>query len=206
MNYTHRKDLPYDIHWGDRVKVRIEEVRDFGVFFTYKGVVGFIDWIRLECKEDYKRFTEGETKQGDEYELNIGIVDLVENNTISLLSRPDREEIERIKSSYYYLKENFAIGEVLIVSDIGFAEMGFCTHTIVQESGIHRTESPIICYCTDEEDTFLRIGLVSQYKTRHLDELTVPVIVSSFDDQLLVMYVQLDLMSFLKMYPYGTEK
>ena len=206
MNYTKRKDLPHDIHWGDRVRVTIEEVRPFGVFFTYKGVVGFIDWIRLEDKADYKKFTEGEIKPGDEYELTLGIVDLMKKNTITLLSRPDTEEIEGIKSSYYILKENFAIGDVLSITDIYFGDMGFWTKTIVQESGIHTTESEIICNCTDEEKTFLKIGLLSQYKARHLDGLTVPVIISSFDDQLLTTYAQLDLISFLKKYPYGTEK
>jgi len=189
--YTYRKNLPNDIHWGDVVNVVVSEIRDFGVFFTYKGVHGFLDWIRLPNKDDYKRFVGGDIQPGDEYRIRLGIVDRINNGTIKLVSSPDIQEIVTFKKGYHLLKEKLNVLQKCIVKGVNLAESGFFTYRIIADGSTLESELALICYCTGEEKEYL-LQILSKNNYINFESIEVPVIISHFDDQLLKVYVRMD--------------
>ncbi len=196
-SFCKRKNFPQDIKWGDIVDATIEEIEEFGVFFSYKGVRGFLDWIRLPNNEDYKRFTEGHIKPGEIYKIRVGII-YNSKREIQLISRPDVNEIEFIKTQYNEFKSILDIMERCLIK-------GYYLPSVIKSSldscGItsyivflndKTLESKYLsmykCFCTFEESQFLK-DMFEKFGYKNID---IPLLVCGFDDQLLVIYLRVD--------------
>lgn len=201
--FCKRKDLPHDIQWGDIVDVTIEEIKDFGVFFSYKGVRGFIDWIRLPQKEDYKRFTEGLIKVRDLYKLRLGIVNN-QNGTVQLISRPDIVETELLKEKYKEFRDILNLMEDCVLKGCFFDEKngsnGLTRYGIISDKLSTKTgdlECRIWrifeCSCTSNEKEFIRM-MFAKYNYKYFD---IPVVITGFDDQLLNIHLRIDWLKLL---------